>query len=288
MNVYHCHSIVAPAFLAVVFLGSGRTQDNLESEYIPQRFQDSIHESPKLAWVLPDGTVVAAVQSPKIVIYSLSSRLENARRRATLTITDSLQFAAKNHVACNTRLSEKPPRLTLYDSVRKPGQKNHQVLYTTKEPPGLRAGYTSSRLEDSIAKEVWTRMQPKSPQQPRSSTTIRRDGTPYSYLLVALYDGPQNEISRTGIFLLEGKGHIIATKIDDINGWCDGCAVPTSDGGIASVYSVVNMFTAPQFLYPLLMLDTSTLEGRSITLATFTPEKKYSDYLLYEYTVGCG
>jgi hypothetical protein len=131
-------------------------------------------------------------------------------------------------------------------------------------------------------------MQPKSPQQPRSSTTIRRDGTPYSYLLVALYDGPQNEISRTGIFLLEGKGHIIATKIDDINGWCDGCAVPTSDGGIASVYSVVNMFTAPQFLYPLLMLDTSTLEGRSITLATFTPEKKYSDYLLYEYTVGCG
>ena len=175
------------------------------------------------------------------------------------------------------------------DLSRKPGQKNHQVLYTTKELPGLQAGYTSSPLEDSIAKEVWSRMQPKSPQQPRSSTTIRRDGTPYSYLLVALYDGPQNEISRTGIFLLEGKGRIVEAKIDDINGeWCDGCAVPTSDGGIASVYSVVNMFTAPQFPYPLLMLDTSTVEDRSITLATFTPEKKYSDYLLYEYTVGCG
>jgi hypothetical protein len=287
--VYHRRSILAAAFLAVVFLGSGRTQDNLKSEYIPQRFQDSIHESPKLAWVLPDGTVVAGVQSPKIVIYSRSSTLENAQRRVTLTTPDSLQFAAKNHVACDSPLSEKPPRLTLYDSARKPGPKSYQVLYTTKELPGLQAGYTSSPLEDSIAKEVWSRMQPKSPQQSRSSTTIRRDGTPYSYLLVALYDGPQNEISRTGIFLLEGKGHIIEAKIDVINGeWCDGCAVPTSDGGIASVYSVVNMFTAPQFPYPLIMLDTSTVEGRSITLATFTPEKKYSEYLLYEYTVGCG
>jgi hypothetical protein len=286
--VYRRRSILAAVLLVFVFLGRGRTQDNLKSEYIPSVFQDSIHESLKLAWVLPGGTVVAGVQSPKIVIYSLSSRLENAKRRVTLTTRDSLQFAAKNDVACDSRLSEKPQRLTLYDSAQNTGQKNHQVLCTTKEMPGLQAGYTSSKPEDSVAKEVWSRMQPKSPQQPRSSTTIRRDGTPYSYLLVALYDGPQNEVSRAGIFLLEGKGHIIAAKIYDINGaWCDGCAVPTSDEGIASVYSVVNMFTAPQFPYPLLMLDTSTVEGRSITLATFTPEKKYSDYLLYEYTVGC-
>jgi hypothetical protein len=280
--------ILAAVLLAVGFSSSGRAQDNQNSDYIRQRFQDAINESPKLAWVLPDYTVVADSQSPEIIVYSLSPKLENVRRRVTLGTDDSLEFAAKNHVACDLRLSEKPLSITLYDSIRKARPKNHQALHSTKQLPGLQAGYTSSPLEDSLAKEVWNRMQPKSPQQPRTAITIRRDGTPYFYSLVALYDGPMNEVSRIGTFLLTGDGQIVAAKIDDINGeWCDGCAVPTFNSGIESVFWVMNMFTAPQFPYPLLMLDTSTVEGRSITLATFSPEKRYSDYLLYEYTVGC-
>jgi len=116
---------------------------------------------------------------------------------------------------------------------------------------------------------------------------IRQGEAPYFYSLAALYQGPNQEVSRLGVFLHSETGQIIASDVTDNNGWCDGCAVPTFQDGIDPIFRVVNLFTLPGLKYPVLLLDTSTVEGRSLTLATFSPAGKYSSHLFYEYTVAC-
>jgi hypothetical protein len=260
---------------------------NKDSDYINKQFRSAINESPQLAWALPDGTIAAQSQSPNIFIYSAAPVVEKVARRVTLSPEKTLELTRRNHIACDAPLYEKPPSFSLYNSALKGFNGNPQMLHTNRPLPGVIAGQRRSQLEDAMAKEVWKKMQPKSPQQPRNAMVIRRDGVEYFYTLAALYGGAQSEVSRTGMFLQTNDGRVIASNIEDVTGWCDGCAVPTFADGIEQVYAVENMFTAPQFSYPLLMLDTSTVEGRSITLATFSPDKKYSDFLLYEYTVGC-
>jgi hypothetical protein len=189
------------AVLATVLSASSRPQADNDSEYINHQFRAAINELPKLALVLPNGTVAADSQSPEIVVYSSAPTVDKTRLRVTLTPEKTLEFAKRNHVACDVPLYEKPPSFSLYDSAIKQFVGNPQVLHTTKLLPGVKAGYRLLPLEDALGNEVWKKMQPKSPEQLRKAAVIRRDGVPYFYSLATLYDGSQNEISRMGMLL---------------------------------------------------------------------------------------
>jgi len=268
---------------------AAQTDDVEKSKYIEERFRTALKESPKMAWVLPDGTVAALDNASKIVVYSWASTVAEGYRRAFLSPERTLQFRKKHHVACDVSPDEKPQRFSLYNSTLRVANRNPQVFYTLKPLPGLKAGFRRSSLDGHANQEVWKRMKPTAPEQPRSAFVVRRDGVPYYYSFGGLYDGPKQFLSRLGIFLHSSDGQVIAAQIDEINenNLCDGCTMPTFVEGLERVFRLENMFTAPQFPYPVLMMDRSTVEGRSISLSTFLPDGKYSDYLLYEYVIGC-
>lgn len=263
-----------------------REEEN--KEYVFIQFHALLGEFPKLAWILPDGTVAAESNSPEVLVYSGLPTIEVAKLRQKLAPDETLKFVDKHRIACDAHLAQNPPAFSLYSSALKVlAEYNPQVLFTSKALKGMKAGFQRGSLDDRLAAEVWKRMMPESPRQLRSSLVIRQPAASFFYSFAALYQDSNQEVSRFGIFLHSEGGQIIASEVTGIDAWCDGCAVPTFKDGIDPIFRVVNLFTFPGLEYPLLMLDTSTVEGRSLTLATFSPEGKYSSHLFYEYTVNC-
>jgi hypothetical protein len=281
-------AIAAAALLLAISASPGQDETDLQSRYIDSQFQAAIGELPRLAWFLPDGTIAAQDRSQDIVLYSRSERTQPAHLRASLSPEEIKELRPKHHVACDILVQGEEPVLSIYTTQARSTAQNPQVLSTGRRFPDLVAGFQQVALRGRAATEVWKQMQPTDANQPRNAAQIRRDGLEFSYSLAALYSGPEKEVTRVGLFLHAADGKIVAAHIGNVHGeWCADCATPTFADGIERIYSVENLFTAPTFAYPVLMLDTSTMEGRSISLETFTPSREYSRHLFYEYVVGC-
>lgn len=116
---------------------------------------------------------------------------------------------------------------------------------------------------------------------------VRRQSFYYSWH--RLYDSSTGHLSREAIVLHAKDGQILWNQVMqdlDKEQVCDGCGIPTyADGG--GEYVLLNMFELPGFSYPVLLLDTSTAEGRAISLATFTPKGIFSSVRAYEYVAQC-
>jgi len=281
-------TIALLALLLTATASPGQDETDRLSFYIDTQFQATIGELPRLAWFLPDGAVAAQNTSSDIFLYTRSKKAQPAHLRDTLTQIEAAALRPKQHVACDLAPSGEQSVVSIYTTLARPTGTNPQVLATSKALPDLEAGFEQAPLRGRAESEVWREMHPMDADQPRLSSVIRRKGTEFFYSLAALYSGPQKEVTRTGLFLHEPNGKILAAHVEEIRGnWCDGCAMPTFADGIERIYAVENMFTAPVFAYPVLMLDTSTVEGRSIELVTFTPSREYSRHMFYEYVAGC-
>lgn len=258
------------------------------SVYIDAQFQAAIGEPPKLAWFLHDGTVAAQHQSPDIVLYSRWDKAQAAHVKSSLSPEGIAALRPKEHVACDVSMQGEPPMMSIYTTLARPVGSNPQILSTSRALPDLEAGFEQAPLHGRAEMEVWKEMRPADRDQPRQSCLVRRKGVGFFYSLAALYSPAKKQVTRIGMFLHVPDGKIVAAHVEDIRGdWCDGCAMPAFADGIGRIYEVENMFTAPAFAYPVLMLDSSTVEGRSISLVTFTPSREYSRHLFYEYVVGC-
>lgn len=258
------------------------------SPYLEHGFLSVIGEVPRLGWVLPDSTLVTSENGETITVLSSMPTISQAHLRAEIPFNDRDDFVLKHHVACEVVSTGAPFRLFLYESAVRPNGRNPQVFYTHKSLPGGVAGYSEIPIPPSGRAQVWKRMRPKSRTQLRKAFAVGRQGAPHSYSFAALYDGPQREMTRKGMFLHASDGRVIASKIYDINGFvCDGCAVPTYKQRLQDETPVINFFTFPHFQYPVLMLDTSTFEGRASSLVTFSPDGEQSEYRLYEYVIHC-
>lgn len=276
------------AILLAMPASRGQDQTDLFSSYIDTQFQAAVGEVPKLAWFLPDGNVVAQDTAPTIVVYSRSGTAHLAHLRNTLSQTEIAALRKTPHVACDLAPEGDPVVASVYTTLARPDGMNPQILTTAKLLPGLQAGFEKMPLRGRAESDVWKEMQPSDASQPRLATEIRRRNVDFFYSIAALYGGPNKEVTRIGLFLHADSGKVMAAHVGEIRGaWCDGCAMPTVTEGIDRIYNVENMFTAPSFAYPVLMLDATTVDGRSIELVTFTPSREYSRHLFYEYVVGC-
>ena len=281
-----CLAIFGTALLLAT--SSSRSQDGPEKEsrFIDSQFQAAIGEIPQLAWLLPDHTVDAQSRAPDIFLYSSARTVERAELRAVLSQVEIELEPQRHHVACDLILEQKPPVLSVYTSTEKLAARGRQLLFTTKQIPEVQGGFAQCPLSGKAATEVWKRMNPVTPGQMRRSKMIRRDGVPYSYSFVALYSGSENYVMRIGIFLHAADGKILAAHTERA-ATCADCEPFKFADGIDAIFRVENMFTAPAFPYPLLMLDTSTIEGRAISLKTFTSSGEFSQHRYYEYVVNC-
>jgi len=282
------HAILAAALLLAVSTLAGQDETDRQSFYIDAQFQAAVGELPRLAWFLSDGTVAAQNHSEDIVLYSRWDRTQPAHVRVPLTPEQIGDLRPKEHVACDVSMQNEPPVMSIYATLAHPTGLNPQILSTSSRFPGLEAGFEQAPLRGRAESEVWKAMEPANENEPRRSVIIRRKGGSFGYALAAVYGGPEKEVTRRALFLLADDGKLVAAHVENIRGeWCAGCKTPGYDDGIERVYDVENLFTAPSFAYPLLMLDSSTAEGRSITLVTFTPSREYSRHLFYEFVKGC-
>ena len=67
---------------------------------------------------------------------------------------------------------------------------------------------------------------------------------------------------------------------------CDGCSPRYYEYGDIG-FNPMNMFELPGFSYPVMLLDRSTVEGRALSLLTFTASGKLDEFNVYEYVVNC-
>ena len=284
----HRTAILGAAVLLAVSALAAQDETDRASFYIDSQFQAAVGEVPRLAWFLADGTVAAPYRAQDIVLYSRWDRTQAAHVRETLTPEQIADLRPKEHVACDVAMKAEPPVMSVYSTLAHPAGLNPQVLSTSSRFQGLEAGFEQVPLKGRAAEEVWKALEAAKSNEPRRGVIVRRRGGTFEYALAALYGGPQQEVTRRGIFLLTQAGKLVAANVENIRGeWCEGCKTPTYADAMERVYDVENLFTAPTFAYPLLMVDSSTADGRSITLVTFTPSREYSRHLFYEFVKGC-
>jgi hypothetical protein len=130
-----------------------------------------------------------------------------------------------------------------------------------------------------------------------SQGTLRRDEAigvrvqSFFYSFHKLYDLKTGLLSQEAIVLHRKDGVILAHEITrglDSGQPCDGCGIPSYVYPATGLYRPLNMFELPGFAYPVLLLDTSTAEGSALSLLTFTPDGKATQFRVYEYVVHCG
>ena len=286
--------LLSAAFVAIVATlclhhpaGAQIPNDDLGGEYIEEELVNIFGALPKLAWSLPDGTVITEGQEPQVYLY-VSDRVRLARHLSILTREQAIKLRNEHHVACDIPALGADTVFSLYTSAARSVGDSPQILATARAIPGTALGFDQGPLTGKAAKEVWTAMEPASADQPRVSGVIRRQGVTEYFSLAALYADDSKQVVRTGIFLHAANGKLLGRHREEIRGkWCDGCAMPTLADGLNRVFAIKNMLTIPGFAFPLLLADTSTVEGRSLTLETFSAEGRYSRHLFYEYVVGC-
>ncbi len=284
--------------LALVIVGYGPSSPLIASSepqreaeetlaYIGDVFRSAVGSPPGLGWVLRDGTVLTAENAQEITVLAATPKVVVAAHKSIVPAESSVPFIEAHHVACDL-LNESPPvELFIYSANLPEHQRNPQVFVLQRPFPGLTAGYREFQPNKSAMAEVWKRMRLKSPGQLRKSYSVTQGDLDLFFTFAALYDGTKQEMSKSGIFLQRQDGTIVGAAISSVaeETVCDGCGVPTYKEPLQT--PVMNLFTASAFAYPMLMLDTSTAEGRAISLTTFTDKGQLSHYRMYEYVVNC-
>jgi len=287
--------------LALVIVGFGssaaliasskpQTEPEETLAYIGDVFRSAVGSPPGLGWLLSDGTVVTEENAQEITVLAATPKVVVAPLKSIVAAESSVQFIEAHHVACNFLNESRPLQLSIY-SANLPQQKPNPQVFVLQRPfPGLTAGYREFQPTKSAMAEMWKRLQPKSPGQLRKSYSVTQGDLDVFFTFAALYDGTKQGMSKSGIFLQRLDGTIVGAELSEISAVfeqtaCDGCRVPTYKEPLQG--HVMNLFRASAFAYPVLMLDTSTAEGRAISLTTFTDKGQLADYRMYEYVVTC-
>jgi hypothetical protein len=166
-----------------------------------------------------------------------------------------------------------------------------RALYTAKRMPGeTRTGLVSIPLDGAQMVRLNRLLGWPNQGALRRDESIGARAQSLFYSLHKLYNAKTGMLSQEAIVLHQKDGEIVAHNLTrglDSDQPCDGCAIPSYVSADSGLYRPLNMFELPGFVYPILLLDTSTVEGRALSLLTFTPDRKMTQFRVYEYIVHC-
>jgi len=243
---------------------------------------------PMLGWVLPNGELVTEVVSSEVTVFAEGIAPKVAPQIGVIPIKSVLAYVKKNEADCDQLNEDKPVPLYRYDA-KMPKSKVVSQVFVSGGRLGLalNAGFVEFKATEPVLEPVWREMRSKPGQRRLARSVGRSEGT-YFYTIAATFmqDG---RLLRKGLFLQDRSGKIVGKKIENVNGEeeCDGCAVLKYRDGLKYIYPVLNLITLPGLPYPVLMEDSSGVEGRAIDLFTFTSTGTASQYRIYEYMVTC-
>jgi hypothetical protein len=112
----------------------------------------------------------------------------------------------------------------------------------------------------------------------------------HRYAEYAGYDNATGEVRRISIVLYDKDWKLIARQDDEFaegETWCVDCRTPTLSDGLHLVFGTFNMMALPDYPYPLLLSDRSSVETRTLTLSTFLGDGRFARAGRYQIFSGC-
>jgi hypothetical protein len=255
----------------------------MNGDYIAHVFLSQLGEVPRMGWFIPPDRFLARVQRERLVLYSREPSLPVTPYVAVLDSGERRRVTQTYAVACDPDTGE----LAVYRAP-KPVPEPDRAFFTTKPPQDTRVGLASVPLSVQQQDAVLRWLGWLSSDTLHLSEAVGFTPDTAAYSIHALYDPATRSLVRAALVVHNDAGTPVAYSVTDSTGFmCDGCGLPTHDDGPGSLYRVLNLFRMPGFVHPLLLLDTGTIEGRAVSLLTFTPDGQLSEFRDYEYVVGC-
>lgn len=257
----------------------------VDEDYIPKIFLASIGETPSMGWFDPQRGFLTDRNASEVFLYAPAGMPATGRRVGEATGAEIVEIQ-KNWIACEIEPDQK---LTVLDVGR--GAETGRALYTTKELPGqsrsglVKVPLTAQQIDAVNRKLGWPR-----------SGVLRRDEAyaartqSFFYSIHRLYSSKTRLLQQEAIVLHGNRGEILAVDLHrnlDTEPFCADCENPGYEDEVG-LFLPLNMFETAAFPYPLVLLDSGTIEGRALSLRTFTRDGKAAEFRVYEYVVNCG
>jgi len=223
----------------------------------------------------------------EVYLFAPVGMPSTGRKKEQVAGSDITWLRKKFRIACEI---EDTDHLTAFDvgGETEPGR----ALYIAKKMQGgTRAGLVTIPLDGTQMAKVNRLLGWPNQGSLRRDEAIGIRAQSFFYSLHKLYNTKTGLLSQEAIVLHRKDGEILwhdLTRDFESAQLCDSCAIPSYVDASSGTYSPLNMFELPGFAYPVLLLDTSTFEGRALSLLTFTPDGKLTQFRVYEYVVHCG
>jgi hypothetical protein len=279
--------IIGRVLCLVVFVIDGFAQQpDTSGGFIETIFQSKIGEAPRMGWFAPEYGFLALEAASKLTIYPPLGMPLSGKKKATITAAQVREVRDSYWEACEIRETD---QVTAFDTGRETDAA--RALYTTKGLPGeSRSGLISIPLDRTDLATVNRLLGWPLQGALRRDEALAVRPQSFWYSLHRLYKSTTGLLTQEAVVLHKPNGQIAAHELRkdiDTSDVCDGCSYAAYSSFRSGTYIPLNMFELPGFPYPLLLLDTSTVEGRALSLFTFTPEGKPADFRIYEYVVHC-
>lgn len=254
----------------------------LSQDYVQRMLEGQLGQVPRLGWFLPPARFIASSRHDSVYALSAARDVAAMPLTAQLDSTERTAISRTYGVACDA-----PDTLYEYSGHAVTGPV--RVLYGGRAFGGrVTAGARFAILPDSAiarSRALLTAGMTGAAFFRDTAISVTPELPIYSFHLA--YDSAR-VLRRAGMFLHERDGRLLGREIVSVDGPpCADCEVPTYDDGVGAWFRIVNAFELPGFRFPVLLLDTSTIEGRALSLVSFSPVGVVSRFRQYEYVVNC-
>ena len=252
--------------------------------------------SPNLAWIIPPGRLLTTQHSPHATVLSARG-IEGWTYDSMIGPHEVAALRSQYSVGCDLT-----PDQSLY-SYSLPGavvDSTDRVFASISPPPDdAGAGLVPVAIPAAILASLHDSLRTGHPGATFRDTAFAAAAGEEYFSFHAVYDTSStrdSEVEKQGgrylvrqaLALHAATGKVLGWTVSDIGEqMCDGCGIPGPEHSFRAVYDVEQVFRVPGLPHPLLLLDTSTVEGRALSLVTFDQAGAYSVYRDYEYVVGC-
>lgn len=252
----------------------------------PTLFDSLLGDSPEMAWLVPPQTLLATARRSRLYLIVADTVMLQASFVRALTTEQHRDLMREHHVAC-----EMTEGVVLFE-YRMPVQVNVQrVLVTGRAIPGpVRAGMRDIALTAAQLAEADSLIGDSGLDRKDIAYAVSAGRASWAIHARFGPGGETGEVVGTALVLRDAAGRLIAADVRGSDHWnnvCDGCEIPTGDTDLAALYNIRMVFEVPGFPWPLLLIDTSTNEGRALSLVTVNSAGILVEYRRYEYVVNC-
>lgn len=243
---------------------------------------------PQLGWILPNGELVSEVSTNELTILAERNPLRLAQQIGTVNPPLVPAFIKAHRVDCDQAAEERPQPIYRYAAKLPPAKQAEQAfVFSGRLSENGLAGIKETTPGPEQMNPVWDAMRSNAGQE-RLSYAAQLPGSSFTFIFAKLFTR-KGDLLREGTFLEDHRGAILGREIReaDEDHLCDGCSLPTYSDEVRIGLPAMNILSVPTLPYPMVLMDSSTAEGRAIELFTFSKAGQPSHYRKYEYIVTC-